>query len=1694
MFCGLAAVASATQFAAAPPAAAAPVEVGHAVKADKSPPLRSIAPRAQPVGATAPQVRHREIPATSASPLIGNPTASLTTDPVQQLQAPTASAPAALTSWDGIANIDAVVPPDTEGDVGPNDYVQWVNLSLAIWSKSGTLLLGPEAGSTLWAGFGGTNDVCANNNQGDPVVVYDRLADRWVFTQFGFTGTGNSGPYYMCMAVSTTGDPTGSYYRYEFQINSSTGAFPDYPKLGVWPDGYYLTTNNFSHNRFAGAGFYAFDRTKMLAGDSSASMITFTPPGSQYEGVLPATLTGPTAPPAGSPEYFGSIDTNSSSGTGSTFQIWKAHADFATPANSTLTTPTLLTVASYNWMFCGQLFPTGCIPQPGTTQTVDPLADRLMFRLQYRNFGDHETLVASHTVNVGSGSDRAGVRWYEIRSPGSSPVVTQQGTFAPADSIHRWMGSAAMDGNGDIALGYSASAATGTYPSVFYTGRLASDPLGTMTQGEGVLAAGAGSQTGVSRWGDYSTMSIDPSDDQTFWYTQEYYSTSSSSGWKTRIGSFRLAGGPTVTLTSPANGSSTSNTTPTFSGTAGTAAGDSSTVTVNVYSGTGTGGALVQSRSTTVAGDGSWSVAASPALTDGTYTARAQQSNSSTTGYSSLSTFKVDTLAPTVTLTAPANGSSINSSAPAFSGAAGTASGDSATVTVHVYSGTGTGGTLVQTLTTIRSGGSWTVNASSALSDGTYTAQAKQSDAAGNTGSSSANTFTVDTTAPAVTLTAPATGAITNSTTPTFSGAAGTASGDSSTVTVHVYNGTGTGGTLLQTLTTTRSSGTWTVNASPALSDGTYTAQAQQTDAAGNTGSSSANTFTIDTTAPAVTITSPAIGSSTSNTTPAFSGTAGTATGDSTTVTVHVYDGTGTGGTLVQTLTTTRSGTNWTVNASPALAQGTYTAQAQQADTAGNTGSSSANTFTVDTTAPAVTLTAPTTGAVTNNTTPAFSGAAGTASGDSATVTVRIYTGTGTGGTLVQTLTTTRIGGSWTVNASPAPVQGTYTAQAQQTDAAGNTGSSTANTFTVDTTAPAVTLTAPTTGAVTNNTTPAFSGTAGTASGDATTVTVHVYSGTGTGGTLVQTLTTTRSSGSWTVNASPALSDGTYTAQAQQSDTAGNTGSSTANTFTVDTTAPAVTLTAPANGAVTSNTTPPFSGAAGTASGDSATVTVHVYSGTVIGGTLVRTLTTTSSAGSWSVNASPALSDGTYTAQAQQTDVAGNTGSSSANTFTIDTTAPIVTLTSPAYGSLSNNTTPTFSGAAGTASGDSTTVTVHVYNGTGTGGTLVQTLTTTRSGSSWTVNALPALAQGTYTAQAQQSNSISGNTGYSTANTFTIDTTAPIVTLTAPANGTSTNNVTPTFSGAAGAASGDSATVTVHVYSGTGTGGTLLQTRTTTRSSGSWTVGASPALSDGTYTAQAQQADTAGNTGSSSANTFTVDTTVPIASFTFAPATPLVAQSVSFDGGASNDPDGSIVSWSWDFGDGSPLGSGSQATHAYAFAGSYSASLTVADDATNTSSVAQTVNVSAAPGQPSANTTPQQPPPSSTTTNSTPGTKLPPLLAYLQIPPQRLAAVRSHGLKLKLGANAPSAATLRVIVGSATAKRLRLAATGKQVVLGHIALTLRQTGMVSVVVKFSRPAARKLATVSQLPLTLRLRVVDPLGRSTTLTTRTVLRS
>jgi hypothetical protein len=430
-------------------------------------------------------------------------------------------------------------PPDTNGAVGATQYVQWVNTAFAVYNKgTGAIAAGfPKAGNVLWSGFGG---VCQSSNDGDPIAQYDKIAQRWVMTQFAVSST----PYTQCVAVSTTSDATGTYNRYSFQYGTG---FNDYPKLGVWPDGYYITYNIFNNGQtFAGSKLCAFDRNSMLTG-AAATQQCFQL-STSFGGVLPSDLDGATStlgtggsglPPAGTPNLMFNFGNNS-------LNLWKFHVDWATPANTTLTGPTSISVANFSAACNGG---GTCIPQPGTSNKLDSLADRLMYRVAYRHFADgHESVLINHSVFV-SGNRRnqvTGVRWYELRNPSGgtmasgTPVVFQQGTYSP-DGTSRWMGSIAQDKNGDIALGYSASSGS-VFPSLRYTGRVPADALGTM-QAENIIFNGPASQTGsLHRWGDYSAMTVDPGDDCTFWYTNEYIPSTGSFNWSTRIASFKFTG------------------------------------------------------------------------------------------------------------------------------------------------------------------------------------------------------------------------------------------------------------------------------------------------------------------------------------------------------------------------------------------------------------------------------------------------------------------------------------------------------------------------------------------------------------------------------------------------------------------------------------------------------------------------------------------------------------------------------------------------------------------------------------------------------------------------------------------------------------------------------------------------------------------------------------------------------------------------------------------------------------------------------------------------------------------------------------------------------------------------------------------------------------------------------------------------
>ena len=455
--------------------------------------------------------------------------------------------PSLAASFEGIANPQGYLPPDTEGAVGPNHYVQAVNVAFAIYDKTtGTLLQGPVATNTLWAGFGG---VCESNNSGDAIFMYDEQADRWVLSQFAVQTT-----YTVCFAVSKTSDPLGEYWLYEVD----TPRFPDYYKLGVWPDpdnnAYFMGTNSGTQGAY---DVFALDRESMLAGASARPMQFFQ---SFVNLMMPADLDawqgGVGAPPAGSPGLFYTIRDEGESYLGSpptdSIDVWAFDVDWNVPSNTTFNRIEVITpadgLADFNWTLCG-FFEGNCpggnaIPQPGTSQKLDSASWWPMQRLVYQNYGSHQSLFGSWTVDVLASGDRAAPRWFELRKTGGNWFIHDQGTHSP-DAIHRWMPSIAADISGNIAMGYSRGDAN-NYAAIYYVTREANDPPGTL-QTEALMQQATGAQTSSSgRWGDYSSMELDPVDGCTFWFTTEYLQSTGGAPWRTRIASFSLpsCGGP----------------------------------------------------------------------------------------------------------------------------------------------------------------------------------------------------------------------------------------------------------------------------------------------------------------------------------------------------------------------------------------------------------------------------------------------------------------------------------------------------------------------------------------------------------------------------------------------------------------------------------------------------------------------------------------------------------------------------------------------------------------------------------------------------------------------------------------------------------------------------------------------------------------------------------------------------------------------------------------------------------------------------------------------------------------------------------------------------------------------------------------------------------------------------------------------
>ncbi|PYS99330.1 MAG: hypothetical protein DMF63_11970 [Acidobacteria bacterium] len=452
--------------------------------------------------------------------------------------------PPPINSFDGLSDLDnafthalLIIPPDMNGDVGPNHYVQIVNSLIRIYDKSGQTLSPPIKISKLFESLG---TVCATRNDGLAVVLYDPLADRWIISQ---TCTAFP-PFRQMLAVSKTGDPLSDYYSYEFVMPNVK--LNDFPKFGVWPDGYYMSTDEFLGSDYVGAGAFAFDRAKLLAGDPTAAYIYFNlqvPIQPRRKGLLPSDMDGLRPPPLGAPNVFASYTATEYGDAQDALKLYDFHADFVNPLGSTFTErpESPLAVAAFD-----PTSPEGRadIGQPAPGERLDSQSDRLNYRLAYRNFGTHESLVVNQTVKTSAGEAyRAGVRVYELRKTASNYSVVEQSTIGD-DIVSRWIGSAAQDHQGDIAVQYNIGG-DDRKASIYYSGKLATDPAGVFRQEQALIDSTGVQKAFGWRWGEYSGMAVDPVDDCTFWMTNAYYTLASQEfsdfGWLTRIGSFKFS-------------------------------------------------------------------------------------------------------------------------------------------------------------------------------------------------------------------------------------------------------------------------------------------------------------------------------------------------------------------------------------------------------------------------------------------------------------------------------------------------------------------------------------------------------------------------------------------------------------------------------------------------------------------------------------------------------------------------------------------------------------------------------------------------------------------------------------------------------------------------------------------------------------------------------------------------------------------------------------------------------------------------------------------------------------------------------------------------------------------------------------------------------------------------------------------------
>lgn len=440
-------------------------------------------------------------------------------------------------------------PPDTVGDIGRNHYIQSVNSSIKIFDKNTLGLLAQTSYNSFFAGLGANVPCGKSQNDGDGTVFYDHLADRWVVSDFAFS-TFPGTAFYQCIGVSKTSDPVGGgWYLYAIQVDPSNPTYEgDTPKFGLWPDGYYLTMNTFSSSTtFNGVRVYALDRNSMVQGGAANAIGFSIDPvtlGSQYS-LMPATFRFG-APPSGTDEYLLSVNSSISGGTTETSVfVYRFHSDFTTPANSTFGSgvghAANATIAVNGYVDAFTTFTNLLVPQTGTTAKLDTQGDRLMYPVYYQNLNGVESIWAAHTVFASGTSGPTAIRWYQFNVTGGTvqPTPAQQQTFSNgSDGLYRFMPSLALDSKGNLAINYSVSG-NAVDPSIRYAARKTTDPANSLAQGEALLVQGAGHQTSTSgRWGDYSATGVDFVDGCTFWMTNEYYTTTSSSMWNTRIAAF----------------------------------------------------------------------------------------------------------------------------------------------------------------------------------------------------------------------------------------------------------------------------------------------------------------------------------------------------------------------------------------------------------------------------------------------------------------------------------------------------------------------------------------------------------------------------------------------------------------------------------------------------------------------------------------------------------------------------------------------------------------------------------------------------------------------------------------------------------------------------------------------------------------------------------------------------------------------------------------------------------------------------------------------------------------------------------------------------------------------------------------------------------------------------------------------------